>query len=170
MKCLLNFVWPLFGQVASTLASHNPNAVLCPLSEYIDEDDQIVSEFYECPSPGEPESHTRCCEIEKCCKFEHIDSVLGLELKKAMIISLFVIIVCILTGVVIIICCFAHQCPLYDACSGSWDKDQSSIAPGMILTLPPEEEEIEVQQLLATKDTNGKVNHVIVKDQKELPV
>ena len=40
----------------------------------------------------------------------------------------------------------------------------------MILTLPPEEEEIEVQQLLATKDTNGKVNHVIVKDQKELPV
>ena len=34
----------------------------------------------------------------------------------------------------------------------------------MILTLPPEEEEIEVQQLLATKDTNGKVNHVDVED------
>ena len=36
----------------------------------------------------------------------------------------------------------------------------------MILTLPPEEEdaEVEVQQLLATKDQNGKINHVIVKD------
>ena len=43
-------------------------------------------------------------------------------------------------------------------------------APGMILTLPPEEEEIEVQQLLATKDTNGKVNHVIVKEQDKQPV
>ena len=44
----------------------------------------------------------------------------------------------------------------------------------MILTVPPEDEddEIEVQQLLATKDTNGKVNHVIVKDssQEKQPV
>ena len=43
-------------------------------------------------------------------------------------------------------------------------------APGMILTLPPEEEEVEQQQLLATKDTNGKVTHVIVKDQEKQPV
>ena len=40
----------------------------------------------------------------------------------------------------------------------------------MILTLPPEEEEVEQQQLLATKDTNGKVTHVIVKDQEKQPV
>ena len=96
-------------------------------SEYYDDEDQKVREFYECPSPGDPEDHTRCCETESCCKLEHIDSVLGLDLKKAMIISLCVIIFCVFTGVVIIICCFAHQCPLYDACSGSWDKDQSSI-------------------------------------------
>ena len=77
---------------------------------------------------------------------------------------------CIISGLVIIICCFAHPCPLYDTCSGSWDKSQGSIAPGMILTLPPEEEEIEVQQLLATKDQNGKVNHVIVKEDQKQPV
>ena len=47
------------------------------------------------------------------------------------------------------------------------NKGQGSIAPGMILTLPPDEEEAEVQQLLATKDQNGKVNHVIVKDQDQ---
>jgi len=169
MKCLLNFFWPFFGQMASALA-FNPNAVLCPLSEYYDDSDQKVREFYECPSPEDPPDHTRCCETESCCKLEHIDSVLGLDLKIAMIISLCVIVFCVFTGVVIIICCFAHQCPWYDTCSGSWDKDQSSIAPGMILTLPPEEEEVEQQQLLATKDTNGKVTHVIVKDQEKQPV
>ena len=68
----------------------------------------------------------------------------------------------------IIICCFAHPCTLYDTCSGTWDRDQSSIAPGMILALPPgeQDEELEAQQLLATKDQNGKVNHVIVKDEE----
>ena len=86
-----------------------------------------MREFYECPSPEDPPDHTRCCETESCCKLEHIDSVLGLDLKIAMIISLCVIVFCVFTGVVIIICCFAHQCPWYDTCSGSWDKDQSSI-------------------------------------------
>ena len=96
-------------------------------SEYYDDSDQKVREFYECPSPEDPPDHTRCCETESCCKLEHIDSVLGLDLKIAMIISLCVIVFCVFTGVVIIICCFAHQCPWYDTCSGSWDKDQSSI-------------------------------------------
>ena len=96
-------------------------------SEYYDDSDQKVREFYECPSPEDPSDHTRCCETESCCKLEHIDSVLGLDLKIAMIISLCVIVFCVFTGVVIIICCFAHQCPWYDTCSGSWDKDQSSI-------------------------------------------
>ena len=83
-----------------------------------------------------------------------------------MIISLSVIVLCVISGVVIIICCFAHPCPLYDTCSGSWDKDQKTISPGMVLNYPTDEE-IEVQQLLATKDTNGKVNHVIVKEEED---
>ena len=102
-------------------------------SEYYDDSDQKVREFYECPSPEDPSDHTRCCETESCCKLEHIDSVLGLDLKIAMIISLCVIVFCVFTGVVIIICCFAHQCPWYDTCSGSWDKDQSSIGKGPFL-------------------------------------
>ena len=36
----------------------------------------------------------------------------------------------------------------------------------MVLNYPTDEE-IEVQQLLATKDTNGKVNHVIVKEEED---
>ena len=131
---------------------------------------ESVKEFYECPGPENPRDFTVCCDQDKCCQLEHVDSILGLDLKIAMIISLCVIIVCIISGLVIIICCFAHPCPLYDTCSGSWDKSQGSIAPGMILTLPPEEEEIEVQQLLATKDQNGKVNHVIVKEDQKQPV
>ena len=103
------------------------NLFFMNFSEYYDDSDQKVREFYECPSPEDPPDHTRCCETESCCKLEHIDSVLGLDLKIAMIISLCVIVFCVFTGVVIIICCFAHQCPWYDTCSGSWDKDQSSI-------------------------------------------
>ena len=74
----------------------------------------------------------------------------------------------------LIICCFAHPCPLYDACSGSWGKDEKSIAPGMILALPPNTTDCcenspphEAQQLLATKDQNGKVNHVIINGSHE---
>ena len=170
MKCLLSLVWPLFWPLlwplltGATLA-YNPDAVLCPLTEYIDDEDETVREYFECPSPEDPPDFTVCCE-DKCCQLQHVDSILGLDLKIAMIISLCVIGLCIVGGFVLIICCFAHPCPLYDTCSGSWDKGQSSIAPGMILALPPEEEEIEVQQLLATKDQNGKVNHVIVKEEE----
>ena len=130
------FVWqgqninPLVNKVVfhDTKKFHKLNIpILKNFSEYYDDSDQKVREFYECPSPEDPPDHTRCCETESCCKLEHIDSVLGLDLKIAMIISLCVIVFCVFTGVVIIICCFAHQCPWYDTCSGSWDKDQSSI-------------------------------------------
>ena len=89
-----------------------------------------------------------------------------MDLKIAMIISLSVIVLCVISGFILIICCFAHPCPLYDTCSGSWDKDQTTISPGMVLTFP-NEEEVEIQQLLATKDTNGKVNHVIVREDEK---
>ena len=165
IKCLFGgLLWQALAAWA-----YNPNAVLCPLplSDYIDDEGETVREFFECPGPENSPDFTMCCE-DKCCQLKHVDSILGLDIKLAMIISLCVIVLCIISGVVIIICCFAHPCPLYDTCSGTWDRDQSSIAPGMILALPPgeQDEELEAQQLLATKDQNGKVNHVIVKDEE----
>jgi hypothetical protein len=161
LNCV-KWVWPLAFMVITMANAYHPNAVLCPLSEYIDDEDETVREYFECPGPEDPQDHTVCCE-EKCCQLKHVDSVLGLDLKIAMTISLCVIGICLVTGIVLIVCCFAHPCPLYDTCSGSWDRDQTSIAPGMILALSPEDEEMEVQ-LLATKDQNGGVNHIVLKE------
>lgn len=163
-------LWPLLAALARPSLSYNPNAVLCALNEYIDDEDETVREFYECPGPDDPPDYTVCCQ-DKCCQLKHVDSILGVDLKIAMIISLCVIVVCVISGIALIICCFAHPCPLYDTCSGSWDKDQTAISPGMVLTLPPDHEDQdhhdpEAQQLLATKDQNGKVNHsIVVNDQ-----
>jgi len=152
---------------SSSSSSSHRDAVLCPLDNYyIDDADQPVREYYECPGYDDPDDFKRCCPEDgqdKCCQLKHLDSILGVDLKIAMIISLSVIVLCVISGFILIICCFAHPCPLYDTCSGSWDKDQTTISPGMVLTFP-NEEEVEIQQLLATKDTNGKVNHVIVRE------
>merc|ERR1711899_375368 len=43
----------------------------------------------------------------------------------AMILSLTVILICVITGAAVIICCFVSSCPMYDTCSGSWN-DKSS--------------------------------------------
>ena len=168
--------WPLLVALEAVLA-YNPDAVLCPLNEYIDDEDQTVREFFECPGPEDPADFKVCCE-EACCQLKHVDSILGVDLKLAMMISLCVIVLCVISGIMVIICCFAHPCPLYDACSGSWGKDEKSIAPGMILALPPNTVEVheccspilEAQQLLATKDQNGKVNHVIINNGSHEPV
>ncbi len=39
-------------------AGYNPDAVLCPLNEYIDDEDQTVREYFECPGPEDPEDFT----------------------------------------------------------------------------------------------------------------
>ena len=169
----MNSLWPFLASAAfEAVRAYNPEAVLCPLNEYIDDEDQTVREFFECPGPEDPQDYKVCCE-DRCCQLKHVDSILGLDLKLAMMISLCVIVLCVISGIMLIICCFAHPCPLYDTCSGSWGKDEK-MTPGMILALPPNNAytpepdspaappPIEAQQLLATKDQNGKVNHVII--------
>ena len=115
---LLSFLWPFVSQSA---LAYNSDAVLCPLNEYIDDEDQTVKEYYECPSPDDPPDFTVCCRQDQCCQLRHVDSILGLDLKIAMIISLVVIGLCVILGVTVIVCCFAHPCPLYDTCSGKLD-------------------------------------------------
>ena len=50
-----------------------PDASLCPLSEYIDDNEETVREFFECPGLEDPPNYRACCE-EKCCPI--VDSVL----------------------------------------------------------------------------------------------
>lgn len=130
---------------------YNPDAVLCPVSEYIDEDSQTVQEFFECPGPEDPADHTVCCE-DKCCQLLHLDSVLQLDIRIAMAISLAVIVVCLVSGIALVICCFAPPCPLYDTCSGTWGKHESSIGPAGMIALPTGDEE---DLVLVTKNGNG---------------
>ena len=65
--------------------------------------------------------HTICCE-QNCCPVRHIDSVLRVDIRVAMIISITVIIISITTGISLIICCFWSQCPLYDTCAGGYKR------------------------------------------------
>jgi len=126
---------------------------LCPISdtEYIDTHQNTVNEYYECPDPFGDQELTTCCMEEeeepsnqyisheefierikkgdtrhKCCKPPiALDSVLKVDIRIAMILSLTVIVICVITGAAVIICCFVSSCPMYDTCSGSWN-DKSS--------------------------------------------
>ena len=109
-------------------ASRPEDTVLCPLNEYIDDNDETVREFFECPGRENPPDHTICCE-EKCCPMIQLDSVLKVDIRIAMIISLTVIVVCILAGVILVLCCFMSSCPMYDTCAGSWGKGEPRNPP-----------------------------------------
>ena len=57
--------------------------------------------------------------------FSHqLDPVLMVDVRVAMCIYLSVIVVCVVLGVAIVICCFSSSCPLYDTCSGGWSKGE----------------------------------------------
>ncbi len=55
-----------------------PDASLCPLFEYIDDNEETVREFFECPGLEDPPNYRACCE-EKCCPV--VDSVLQVRAK-----------------------------------------------------------------------------------------
>eukprot|EP00092_Neocalanus_flemingeri_P027831 GFUD01030214.1.p1 GENE.GFUD01030214.1~~GFUD01030214.1.p1 ORF type:complete len:181 (-),score=53.32 GFUD01030214.1:650-1192(-) len=104
-------------------------ASFCPVegSDYYDKPEgKITKEFFECPGPDDPPDHTVCCE-QNCCPVRHIDSVLRVDIRVAMAISITVIIISITTGITLIICCFWSNCPLYDTCAGGYKRQ--SILP-----------------------------------------
>lgn len=124
------FVLLLLPVLSASMSADRPpaNAVVCPISEYIDESDELVTEYFQCPGPEDPKDYTICCN-EKCCPLLQIDSVLKVDIRIAMVISLTVICICVLSGIIIVVCCFASSCPLYDTCSGSWGKNEASYVP-----------------------------------------
>lgn len=150
MMLILNLCFTL--TFAHTVNGSPGYGVLCPISdtEYIDTNQNTVNEYYECPDPTGDPLLTMCCEDEeprvenrnhedlilsiikgytkhKCCLPPvPLDSVLKVDIRIAMIISLTVIVICVVTGVAIIICCFVSSCPMYDTCSGSWSDKSSS--------------------------------------------
>ena len=85
----------------------------------------------------------RCCE-DGCCPTVILDSIMNVDIHVAMVscqlqleylfltsigsldqaISLTVICMCVVTGIVIIICCFVSSCPCYDTLSGGWAKGE----------------------------------------------
>jgi len=58
---------------AAAATSEPPDKTLCPLSEYIDDSDEVVREFFECPGLDDPPDSRACCD-ERCCAV--VDSVL----------------------------------------------------------------------------------------------
>ena len=113
---------------APRVRAERPDSQLCPLNEYIDDSDQTVQEFFECPGLEDPPDYKVCCD-EKCCPLVEIDSVLRVDIRIAMIISLTVIGVCVALGVTLVLCCFISSCPLYDVCMGGWSWRESERPP-----------------------------------------
>jgi len=99
--------------------------VLCPVRDslYYDDNTNPINEYFECPGPEDPPGHNRCCE-DGCCPTVILDSILNVDIHVAMAISLTVICFCVVTGIVIIICCFVSSCPCYDTLSGGWAKGE----------------------------------------------
>jgi len=96
----------------------------CPVegSDYFDKPEgNIIKEYFECPGAEDPPEHTVCCG-QSCCPLTHIDSVLRVDIKVAMLISLSIILLSVATAVSLVVCCFKHGCPLYDTCSGGYSR------------------------------------------------
>jgi len=96
----------------------------CPVegSDYYDKPEgRTIKEYFECPGPDDPSDHTICCD-QHCCPVRHIDSVLRIDIRWAMVISITVILISITTGITLIICCFWSNCPLYDTCAGGYKR------------------------------------------------
>ena len=69
----------------------------------------------------------KCCESDGgCCADVIVDSVLKVDVRIAMVISLTVIVACVVSGLTVIVCCFCSGCPMYDTCSGSWDQSTTT--------------------------------------------
>merc|ERR1719499_1979717 len=102
--------------------------VLCPVRDslYYDDNKNPVNEYFECPGPEDPPDHNRCCE-DGCCPTVILDSIMNLDIHVAMAISLTVISACVVTGIIIVICCFVSSCPCYDTLSGGWGKGEPDI-------------------------------------------
>merc|ERR1712117_63460 len=79
------------------------------------------SEYFECPGPDDPPDHTICCG-QSCCPVRHIDSVLQVDIQVAMVISITIILISLVTAVTLVVCCFKYGCPLYDTCSGGYTR------------------------------------------------
>ena len=47
---------------AHTVNGSPGDGFLCPVSEYIDDNQEIVNEYYECPDPKGDPARTACCE------------------------------------------------------------------------------------------------------------
>ena len=77
----------------------------------------------------DPPDHTVCCE-QNCCPVRHIDSVLRVDIKVAMIISIPVIFISITTGITLPSCCFWSKYPLNDTCTEGGYKRQDVLPFG----------------------------------------
>ncbi|KZS03215.1 Uncharacterized protein APZ42_034096 [Daphnia magna] len=82
-------------------------------------------DLYHCPQPGDPSHFTDCCYSDskisgECCERKHRDFVSGFDDSLLIAISVGVIIVCLLTSVLVLICCFCSRCPLYTVCHNKY--------------------------------------------------
>jgi len=115
----------LLGILLASTTAVSATTSFCPMedSDYYDKPGgKTIKEYYECPGPEDPLDHTICCEKESCCPVKHIDSVLRVDIRVAMAISITVIIISITTGITLIVCCFWSSCPLYDTCAGGYKR------------------------------------------------
>ena len=104
------------------------SSVLCPIKDSLENCEPVqvllhyvhstsvrYQEFYECLGPDDPIEFQVCCPDE-CCPPKLVDPVLRIDMNTSRSLSISVIIICIVSSILIIICCFCQRCPLYNTC------------------------------------------------------
>jgi len=118
----------LSGVIQTVLSKKS--AHFCPIGTeyYVEDTNETIQEFIECPGPDDPPHFTLCCP-GKCCELEVVDSLLGLDISYTIALSLTVILACLVAGVGIVICCFSSRCPMYDTCAGGYKRRDKGNIP-----------------------------------------
>jgi len=121
---------PLSALVQTALSKEAASFCPVPDSEYYDrENDETIQEFFECPGPDDPPENTLCCDKE-CCPLVHVDALTGLDIRIVAAVSITVIILCLIAGIGIVVCCFWSPCPMYDTCGGSYKRTGGNLPFG----------------------------------------
>ncbi|XP_046653847.1 uncharacterized protein LOC124344358 [Daphnia pulicaria] len=93
-------------------------------------DDQ---DLFHCPRPEDPPQFTDCCYSDSqavpatgmCCERKSHDSMLGFGDSMLIAISVGVIISCLLSSILVLVCCFCSKCPLYSVCHSKYEHNDT---------------------------------------------
>ncbi|KAL1229082.1 Cell surface A33 antigen [Trichinella pseudospiralis] len=105
----------------------------------------IYIQPYKCPVPGAPQHWTKCCDppSHNCCKIStDTMSIFDINQTVGIFVAVGVVIICIVIGITVIVCCCWEKCPMYLMCRSEAKPDYiASPKDANYASMPTENEE-----------------------------